>query len=60
VHEAAYQLRVVESAVRKLQREVEAKVGEAQLTETIALINAGIHSDPNIIKLLKTREESNA
>jgi hypothetical protein len=37
---------------------VEGKVSEAQLTETIALINAGIHCDPNVIKLLKTRESA--
>lgn len=44
--------------MRKAQREVELKVGEAQLTETIAMINGGIHVDPNIVKLLKTREEA--
>ena len=39
-----------------MQKDIETKVTESLLTETIALINSGIQTDPNIIKLLKTRE----
>jgi hypothetical protein len=39
-----------------MQKEIESRVTESLLTETIALINSGVQTDPNIIKLLKTRE----
>ena len=39
-----------------MQKDIETRVTESLLTETIALINSGIQTDPNIIKLLKTRE----
>lgn len=42
--------------MRKLQREIELRVTDSQLTETIALVSSAIHQDPNVIKLLKTRE----
>jgi hypothetical protein len=38
-----------------MQKDIENRVTESLLSETIALINAGIQTDPNIIKLLKTR-----
>ena len=57
INELNYQLKTQDSQLRKLQKEMESRVTEMQFSETIALINAGIHSDPNILKLLKTREE---
>ena len=56
IHEAAYQVKTHESSLRKLQREIELRVTDSQLTETIALVSSAIHQDPNVIKLLKTRE----
>ena len=41
--------------IRHLQKDVECRVTESQLSEVIALINAGIQTDPNIIKLLKSK-----
>lgn len=41
---------------KKIQREVENRVTESVLVEVIALINTGIHTDPSIIKLLKSKE----
>ena len=45
-----------EQNLRRMQKEIDSRVTESLLSETIALINAGIQTDPNIIKLLKTRE----
>lgn len=42
--------------IRHLQKDVEIRVTQAQLSEVIALINGGIQTDPNIMKLLKTKE----
>ncbi len=42
-----------------MQREIDNTVTQSHLTETIAFVNAGIHPDPNMVKLLKTREDTN-
>lgn len=56
INELVISVKAHETGLRRVQKDLEVRVTESQLTETIALINAGIHSDPNIIKLLKTRE----
>jgi len=56
INEAIYLLKSHDSQLRKAQKDIELRVTDSQLIETIAYINLGIHSDPNIIKLLKTRE----
>ena len=40
-----------------MQKEIDARVTESTLIETIAHINAGIHTDPTIIKQLKTKQD---
>lgn len=42
--------------LRHLQKEVDCRVTESHLSEVIALINSGIQTDPNLVKLLKTKE----
>ena len=45
-----------DQAIKQLQKDTSTKVSESQLSEVLALINSGIQSDPNVTKLLKTKE----
>lgn len=58
MREALAQLRTHDSTLRRVQRELEGRVPEAHLAEALALVSAGIHADPNVIKLLKSRQEN--
>ena len=56
VRELEFQIKGHDAMLKKMQREIEVRVTESLFMEMIALINSGIHTDPNINKLLKTRE----